>query len=236
MSKHNKEIWKPIEGYPYYAVSDMGRVYVLDKWIRRSGRSNFLQRGKVMNQADARGYKVVTLTPPKKMMKVHRLVAMAFLGESPKGKHIVNHINGTKSDNRAFNLEWVSLAENNQHAHDTGLSRSIPGEKSNLSKLTRMEVYKIRQLGDNGVPLKDIADRYKISSGNAWLIVKRKSWKHLPEQALEIVKKECPKCGGDEGFEHYHGLGLGRFEMCPTCQGEGDVAALEAKQEVRDDG
>lgn len=35
---------------------------------------------------------------------------------------VVNHLNGTKSDNRVENLAFVTIAENNVHAVETGLN------------------------------------------------------------------------------------------------------------------
>ncbi|MFH0759852.1 MAG: HNH endonuclease [Bacteroidota bacterium] len=43
---------------------------------------------------------------------VHRIVATAFLGEPPSDKHVVDHIDTNKQNNRPENLRWVTRLEN----------------------------------------------------------------------------------------------------------------------------
>ena len=43
---------------------------------------------------------------------VHRIVATAFLGEQPSVKHIVDHIDTNRRNNRVENLRWVTKLDN----------------------------------------------------------------------------------------------------------------------------
>lgn len=100
------EMWRAVPGYPDYEVSSEGRVRSL-----KYGKVRMLALNLSL------GYRQVLLSRPNprsvKNMKVHRLVALAFLGEPPHDKDQVDHINGDKEDNRLENLRWVSCRENN---------------------------------------------------------------------------------------------------------------------------
>lgn len=113
------EQWKPIPGYEgLYMVSSNGRVKSLDRFsYRKDGRTN-LYRSRFMSlSSDTKGYKRVGLTKNGKTTGylVHRLVAEAFI-PNPDSLPQVNHINEIKDDNRVENLEWVSCADNVNHA------------------------------------------------------------------------------------------------------------------------
>lgn len=104
------EKWKPVRGYEgLYEVSNLGSVRSLP---RQAGK--FRIKGRVLKQAKGRtGYLLVGLSKDgiTKTVGVHRLVAEAFV-ENPEHKETVNHINEDKADNRANNLEWLTLREN----------------------------------------------------------------------------------------------------------------------------
>lgn len=119
------EVWKSVVGYEgLYEVSNLGRI----KSRRRTvvTKQGWIQtvHGQVCKQKDTHdGYKEVTLckNSERKCIRVHRLVAYAFLGAPTDSKTEVNHMDGNKKNNNVSNLEWVTSSENQLHAYRTGL-------------------------------------------------------------------------------------------------------------------
>ena len=95
------EIFKLIEGYPDYAISNFGRVYSLktNKYLKQS-----------INSA---GYMRVWIGD--KM--IHRLVASHFI-PNPLHLPIVDHIDGDKSNNQLNNLRWVNISMNSHNINN----------------------------------------------------------------------------------------------------------------------
>lgn len=114
---NENEIWKDIDGYEgLYQISNYGQVKSL-KDNHGNPREKILKGVK-----NHKGYLRLTLYKNKKMINysVHRLVAQAFI-DNPNNFETVNHINEDKTDNRACNLEWMSVADNNRYG--TGYER-----------------------------------------------------------------------------------------------------------------
>lgn len=114
------EKWKPIQGYEgLYEISNMGNVKSLIGW---NGRIYYPRIKLLQQSTTTTGYKKVELSKNgvKKSIKVHRLVATAFI-ENKDNKPFVNHMDGNRLNNNIDNLEWCTRRENIDHAMRTGL-------------------------------------------------------------------------------------------------------------------
>jgi hypothetical protein len=128
------EEWRavPVPGYEgCFSVSNLGRV-------RRERDGQHTKAGRIYKPlVTPNGYCHVELSlgtvATKRRLVIHTLVALAFIGARPSPRHQVNHKNGVKTDNRADNLEWMTPAENAEHASRTGLLAT--GERHWLHRL-----------------------------------------------------------------------------------------------------
>ena len=99
-----EEIFKDIDGWPHYQVSNFGSV--------RSDKSG--EWIPIKPCFSKKGYCRVHLSSGKKIGKffaIHRLVYETFIGKIPDGMEI-DHINAIRDDNRIENLRAVTHKEN----------------------------------------------------------------------------------------------------------------------------
>ena len=123
-----KEIWKDVAGYEgLYQVSNKGNVRSLDHAVGNrfySGRS-------VKQRLDSYGYLIVTFFKrgTRKDYKVHRLVATTFIS-NPNNYPTVNHKNEIKTCNEVWNLEWMTVRDNNNYgSRNSKIAQSKIGKK-----------------------------------------------------------------------------------------------------------
>jgi hypothetical protein len=108
------EVWKNIDLYEGYQVSNYGRVKSVDRTIiRNDGRTAKMPEKILKDRYNRVGYSYICIN--RKNYAVHRLVATAFLDKN-ENQTDVNHKNCIKSDNSASNLEWCTKKENTRHA------------------------------------------------------------------------------------------------------------------------
>lgn len=120
------EEWKEILGYSSYYISNMGRVkrYIktYDKYVLLSLNINS-KTGRVYIKIKEKG------------LQVSRLVGFAFLDGHSEEKNTIEHIDNDVTNNKASNLMWVSMGDNNKLAYKKGkqnpkhLLKEVNGEK-----------------------------------------------------------------------------------------------------------
>lgn len=140
------EVWKNIDLYDGYQVSNFGRVKSVHRTIfRNDGRTAIMSEKVLKDRYNPRGYSYICIN--RKNYAVHRLVATAFLYKN-ENQTDVNHKNCIKSDNAATNLEWCTKKENTKHAIDNDRFVRKYGKDNPLS-------IKINQLcKENGILIK----------------------------------------------------------------------------------
>ena len=144
-----------------------------DCYVAENG--NITQNDKEIKPYLNGGYMTVKLKiNGLKVMRVHRLVALAFI-PNPDNKPCVDHIDGNKLNNHVNNLEWCTRSENIKHSYDKKL-RIKSSEES--SKLTTKDINEIRKLYSSGDYLqKDLGIKFGINQQQISKIINYKQWK-----------------------------------------------------------
>lgn len=146
-------MWKPIENYnSLYEVNEKGEIRSLYHWNGHKYEKR--KKPYILKQSNTTtGYKKVELAKDgkKKSLKVHRLVAIAFI-PNPMNKPYINHIDGNPINNCVENLEWCTQHENVVHAYETG-----------LIKISHISKEKLQRYVENGFTFHQIMKKEHIS-------------------------------------------------------------------------
>lgn len=143
------EVWKVINDYPKYEVSNYGRV--------RNRKTNIIITPRITN----RGYLRVALYSDNgkkygKDITVHSLVLNAFTIK-PKGNYEPDHVNLNRCDNRLENLRWVTHKENLKSRRT---SRRVA--KYDVKSKELIDVFETFQEAVDDSGLKNSTLRYRI--------------------------------------------------------------------------
>lgn len=177
-------MWKSVEGYSRYEISNLGQV--------RNIKTN-----KIINGTISQDYVCVSLYPDvgnPKPLRLHRLVASLFC-PNPNKYNIVNHIDGNKINNNASNLEWTTSRQNSQHAVDLGKYNVTNYKSVERKAFSNTKIYP--SIKDAYEDNKDIikhlsyivnacSGRQKTCGGYTWKYVENKIDDCLPEKGKTI--------------------------------------------------
>ena len=157
---------------PYrYSISNRMRVYDYKKqeFVRISDKTTY----PTVNLYNVSKGAVVTSL-------LHRLYMLAFCYFPGCENYEVNHIDGNKFNCTPSNLEWMTHKENMNHAFEYIMT--------NDRKLSNQDIVELIEMYNNGEKIKDIADKFDISTGYVIDIVKGKR----SSTKLDLIKKDHP--------------------------------------------
>ena len=138
---------------------------------------------------DKYGYQIYLLVNKdniRKYIKIHRIIAYLYCNPTNNWVELcVNHIDGNKLNNHFTNLEWCTVARNNQHAIATKLNVGPIGEKARSAKLTQQDVIEILKLLKSSKYTQiDIAKKYNVGNKCISKIHTEKIWKHISRSII----------------------------------------------------
>jgi hypothetical protein len=134
------EEWRSISDFPNYSVSNFGNIKnnKTNKLMRLNNKGGYFHISLINNQS-------------KKSLKVHRLVALAFI-DNPEDKPEVNHKDKNKLNNNINNLEWNTKKEQAQHKSIGLIYKSNKNKPINrLDKLSGEVLEKFNSIEEAGM-------------------------------------------------------------------------------------
>lgn len=128
---------KPIEGFPRFFVTNLGRV------LRKNSNGGFEE---VKQHINKRFYYDVGLTKDGKTYtkKVSRLVAQAFIGPIPEG-YFVDHTDCNKEHNYVTNLQIITNSENVKRGRDFSIGATLSNVVGKINPVTHGLILALRE-------------------------------------------------------------------------------------------
>lgn len=173
-------IWKEVPGFPDFAVSENGDVRRVGATAKRN--TNYAVPRDVtqcLSGKTSGNYLRVSLQRPDGKhtdVRVHQVVARAFLGPAPSPTHEVAHNDGNRFNNHYSNLRWATAAEN---IADKVIHGSHKGVRNRKAKVTPEAVHEIRRLSAEGQSRTRLAVVYGLTPSTVSKIVHGQTWGHV---------------------------------------------------------
>lgn len=202
------EEWRPTRGYAGYEASTLGRI-----------RSAKTKRVKKLT-ANKSGYQVVCLRDDagqQRVVKVHRLVASAFLPEFniEDPAHEVDHIDRNKANNRPENLRIADRVLQNLNRDHTNAAKGKRYPVEQVNKISGQVVHVHESVnaparaigGAPGNICNVLNDKLKSAYGWAWRYVAQDMMLMMLDVSVllgarrctrlkTMVKQQCNTCKG----------------------------------------
>lgn len=169
------EEYLPIPGYEgFYEVSDWGNIRSVARKVKCRTWMRTVSPMVLARSFDGDGYPMVSISTggsKQTLVKVHRIVMLAFVGPLPEGMQ-TRHLNDIKDDCRLINLCYGTGMQNwaDRKANGNG----IDGQNHPNCKLSLKEIEEIKSLKGKET-YAEIGRLFHISATHASYIIKGKS-------------------------------------------------------------
>lgn len=142
--------YRVVDGWDNYVVTSCGRVF------RKDGK----EVAQVLTGEPQYKYVNLRQDEQRKLIRVHRLVALAFL-PAVEGKAFVDHIDRDKMNNNASNLRWATASENQRNQPRV---RLLGCGSTGIEHLSRNELNFADRNNLLSLPIEDIKTTYSLYS------------------------------------------------------------------------
>lgn len=175
------EEWRDIPGCEgTYSISNRGNVKSIERWVvGGKGKKQFVPEKLLKQPKDSDGYRVVSIRfndGSRRVMKVHRLVLLAFLGNT---NLMCCHNDGDKDNNHLTNLRYGTAQDNADDRTKHGSKVGALGEGNGAAKLTEAKVREIKELLSSNLSCPKIAEMFDVCAESIRKIATNKTWKHV---------------------------------------------------------